>query len=153
MHNTIYQLSTHQLNADEFITENTFEPEQVSDFADYVQKVDCDLSKAYDKFPFIPSMFDRKDDMLIYKGCEEVFRNWHKGVCDKAEALSEEGLKDSVKTFRLRRVLQTPFTYDRFVITDYDGYPEPSSDFLQYCAARLDVGDILYLGGVLGFHW
>lgn len=152
MHNNIYQLSTRQLNADEFITEDTFEPEEVSDFADYVQEVACDLSEAYDAFPFIPSMFDRKDDMLVYKGCEDIFRKWHKEVCDKAEALSEEGLKDSMKTFRLRWTLQTPFTFDRFVITDYDDSPEPSSDFLQYCAAHLEVGDILYLGGVLDFH-
>lgn len=153
MHSNIYQLSTHQLNADEFITENTFEPEQVSDFADYVQEVDFDLSEAYDAFPFVPSMFDRKDDMLVYKGCDEAFRNWHKEVCDKVSKLSEEGLKDSMNTFRLRRVLLTPFTESRFVLTGYNDLPSPSADFLQYCAAHLEVGDILYLGGVLDFHW
>lgn len=152
MHNTIYQLSTHQLNADEFITENTFEPVQVSDFADYVKEVDCDLSEAYDAFPFITSIFDRKDDMLIYKGCEDMFRRWHEEVCDKASKLSEEGLKDDMNTFRVRRVLQTPFTEDRFVITDYDSCPAPSADFLQYCAKELKIGDVLYLGGVLDFH-
>lgn len=153
MHNNIYQLSTRQLNAGEFITENTFEPVQVSDFADYVKEVDGDLADAYDEFPFIPYMFDRKDDMLIYKGCEDIFRKWHKEVCDKAEALSEEGLKDGMNTYRLRRVLQTPFTEDRFVITGYYDLPRPSSKFLQYCATHLEVGDILYLGNVLDFHW
>lgn len=153
MHNNIYQLSTRQLNADEFITEVTFDPVQISDFADYVREVDCDLSEAYDEFPFIPYMFDRNDDMLIYKGCEDILRKWHKEVCDKVAKLSEEGLKDGMNTFRLRRVLQTPFTEDRFVITDYDSCPEPSSDFLQYCAKELKIGDVLYLGGVLDFHW
>lgn len=152
MHNNVYQLSTRQLNAGEFINEYTFEPVQISDFADYVKEVDGDLSDAYDEFSFIPSMFDRKDDMLIYKGCEDIFRKWHKEVCDKAEALSEEGLKDGMNTFRLRWALQNPFTFDRFVITDYDDLPSPSADFLQYCAAHLKVGDILYLGGVLDFH-
>lgn len=153
MHNNIYQLSTRRLNADEFITENTFEPVQVSDFADYVKKVKGELTDAYNEFPFVPFMFDLKDDMLVYKGCEDIFRKWHKEVCDKAEALSEEGLKDGMNTFRLRQALQTPFTEDRFVLTGYDDLPSPSADFLQYCAAHLEVGDILYLGGVLDFHW
>lgn len=153
MHNNIYQLSTRQLNAYEFITESSYDPDEIDDFADYVQEVEGELSDVYDAFPFIPSMFDRKDDMLVYKGCEDIFRKWHKEVCDKVARLSEEGLKDSMNTFRLRRALRTPFTEDRFVIEDYNVHPEPSSEFLQYCAKELKIGDVLYLGGVLDFHW
>ena len=39
MHNYIYQLSKTPINGDEFIDEKTFEPEQVSDFSDYVDGV------------------------------------------------------------------------------------------------------------------
>ena len=36
MHNNIYQLSASPIDADKFITEDSFEPSEIDDFADYV---------------------------------------------------------------------------------------------------------------------
>lgn len=152
MHNSIFQLSASPIDADEFITEDSFEPSEISDFADYVQEFDGDLSKAYDEFPFLGAMFTRDGDKLICKGCDDVFRTWHKAVCKEMENLSEEGLKDGMNTWRMGTLLNEPFTLDRFYLEE-KGYPIDSSEFLQYCAKNLKEGDTLYLGGVLDFHW
>ena len=154
MHNSIFQLSTSPIDADQFITENTFEPCEIDDFADYVQEPSGDLSKAYDEFPFLTlgAMFTREGDKLIYRGCSDIFRTWHKAVCKEMEKLSEEGLKDGMNTWRMGTLLNEPFTRDRFYLNEY-GYHMDSSDFLQYCANNLKEGDVLYLGGVLDFHW
>lgn len=152
MHNNIFQLSASPINADEFITESSFEPSEIDDFADYVREPDEDLSEVYDEFPFltIGTMFVREGDKLIYKGCDEVFRNWHKAVCQEMGKLSEEGLKDGMNTWRMGALLNEPFTRDRFYLGEYC---LDSADFLQYCAKNLKEGDTLYLGGVLDFHW
>lgn len=151
MHNNIFQLSASPIDADKFITEDSFEPGEIDDFADYVQEPKGDLSKAYDEFPFLGTMFLRKDDKLIYKGCGDVFRTWHKAVCQEVGKLSEEGLKDHMKTWIVKKLLDEPFTCDRFYLNEYD-YHMDSSEFLQYCANNLKEGDVLYLGGVLDFH-
>ena len=154
MHNNIFQLSTSPIDADEFITESTFEFSEIDDFADYVSEYEGDLSEVYDEFPFLAvgAMFVREGDKLIYKGCDDVFRTWHKAVCQEAGKLSEEGLKDGMNTWRVGTLLSEPFTRDRFYLEE-KGYPKDSSEFLQYCAKKLKVGDVLYLGGVLDFHW
>lgn len=152
MHNYIFQLSVSPINADEFITESSFEPSEIDDFADYLQEPHCDLSEAYDEFPFRGTMFTRDGDKLIHKGCNEVFRTWHKALCQEMGKLSEEGLKDGMNTWRVKNLLDEPFTRDRFYLNEY-GYPMDSSEFLQYCANNLKEGDTLYLGGVLDFHW
>lgn len=152
MHNYIYQLSASPINADEFITESSFEPSEIDDFADYVQEPDCDLSKAYGEFPFLGTMFTRDGDKLICKGCDDIFRTWHKAVCQEVGKLSEEGLKDGMNTWRVKQLLTVPFTRTRFYLEE-QGYPMDSSEFLQYCAKNLKEGDVLYLGGVLDFHW
>ena len=152
MHNNIFQLSASPINADDFITESSFEPSEIDDFADYVQEPDGDLSKVYDEFPFLGTMFTRDGDKLICKGCDDVFRTWHKAVCQEVGKLSEEGLKDGMNTWRVKQLLTVPFTRARFYLEE-QGYPMDSSEFLQYCAKNLKEGDTLYLGGVLDFHW
>lgn len=152
MHNNIFQLSASPINADEFINEVSFDPSEIDDFADYVQEPDGDLSKSYDEFPFLGTMFAREDDKLIYEGCGYLFRTWHKAVCQEMGKLSEEGLKDDLNTWRMKKLLDEPFTSDRFYLNEYC-YHMDSSEFLQYCAKNLKEGDTLYLGGVLDFHW
>lgn len=152
MHNNIYQLSASPIDAGEFINEDSFAPSEIDDFADYVQEPDCDLSKSYNEFPFLGTMFTRDGDKLIYKGCGDVFRAWHKAVCQEVGKLSEEGLKDDMNTWRMKKLLDEPFTRDRFYLNEYC-YHMDSSEFLQYCAKNLKEGDVLYLGGVLDFHW
>ena len=151
MHNNIFQLSASPINADEFINEDSFEPGEIDDFADYVQEPKGDLSKVYDEFPFLGTIFTRDGDKLIYKGCGDVFRTWHKAVCQEVGKLSVEGLKDHMKTWIVKKLLDEPFTCDRFYLNEYD-YHMDSSEFLQYCAKNLKKGDVLYLGGVLDFH-
>lgn len=151
MHNNIFQLSALPIDADKFITEDSFEPNEIDDFADYVQEPKSDLFKAYDEFPFLGTMFTRDGHKLIYKGCGDVFRTWHKAVCQEVDKLSEEGLKDHMKTWIVKKLLDEPFTCDRFYLNEYD-YHMDSSEFLQYCANNLKEGDVLYLGGVLYFH-
>lgn len=153
MHNNIYQLSTSPIDADDFIAESSFEPSEIDDFADYVLEYEGDLSDVYNDFPFLGTMFASEDDKLIYKGCGDVFRTWHKAICQEAGKLSEEGLKDGMNTWRLGTLLSEPFTRDRFYLEEKCGYPMGSSEFLQYCAKNLKEGDALYLGGVLDFHW
>ena len=152
MHNNIFQLSASPINADDFIAESSFDPSEIDDFADYVQEPDGDLSKAYDEFPFLGTMFTRDGDKLICKGCDDVFRTWHKAVCQEVGKLSEEGLKDGMNTWRVKQLLTEPFTRDRFYLEEY-GYSVDSAEFLQHCAKKLKEGDVLYLGGVLDFHW
>ena len=152
MHNSIFQLSASPIKADDFISESSFEPSEIDYFADYVSEYEGDLSEVYDNFPFlvIGTMFTRDGNKLIYQGCNDVFRAWHKGVCQAMEKLSEEGLKDGMNTWRMGRLLNEPFTSDRFYL---GGYCLDSAEFLQYCANNLKEGDTLYLGGVLDFHW
>lgn len=152
MHNNIFQLSASPIAGYDFIAESSFELSEIDDFADYVLEYEGDLSDVYNDFPFLGTMFTRDGDKLIYKGCDEVFRAWHKAICQEAGKLSEEGLKDGMNTWRVKKLLDEPFTRDRFYLNEYE-YPIDSSEFLQYCANNLKEGDTLYLGGVLDFHW
>lgn len=153
MYYYIYQLSTSPIDASDFIDEGSLLYEDIESFSDYVSKIDDNkYEQAYKDFPFIGTMFKRDDDKLIYQGCDKIFRQWYEYVSKEADKLSEEGLKSSSNTWRVKKALEVPFTEDRFVVSGWDECPEPSSDFLQYCAYSLKKGDVLYLGGVLNYH-
>lgn len=152
MHNSIFQLSASPIDADEFITEDSFEPSEISDFADYVQELDGDLSKAYDEFPFLGAMFTRDGDKLVFKGCGDTLDVWRTAIRQEMEKLCDGGSEHMDDTYGAVQILTEPFTHDRFYLEE-QGYPIDSSEFLQYCANNLKEGDTLYLGGVLDFHW
>lgn len=152
MHNNIYQLSASPINADDFITEKSFELSDINDYADYVQEYEGDLSDAYSEFPFIATMFVRNGDKLTFKGCRDILSVWRTAIRREMEKLCDGGPEHMEETYDAVQLLTEPFTHDRFYMSD-GYYPLDSSEFLQYCAKNLKEGDTLYLGGVLDFHW
>lgn len=152
MHNNIFQLSSSPINADDFITEKSFELSDIHDYADYVQEYDGDLSEAYSEFPFIATMFVRNGDKLIFKWCRDILSVWRTAIRREMEKLCDGGPEHMEDTYDAVQLLTEPFTHDRFYMGD-GYYPLNSSEFLQYCANNLKEGDTLYLGGVLDFHW
>ena len=152
MHNNIFQLSASPIDADEFITESSFEPSDIDDFADYVQEYDGDLSDAYSEFPFVETMFVRNGDKLTCKGCRDILSVWRTAIRREMEKLCDGGPEHMEDTYDAVQLLTEPFTRDKFYLEE-KGYPIDSSEFLQYCANNLKEGDTLYLGGVLDFHW
>lgn len=153
MHNNIFQLSASPIDADEFITESSFEPSEIDDFADYVREPDGDLFKAYDEFPFLGTMFTRDEDKLVFKGCGDTLDVWRTAIRQEMEKLCDGGSEHMDDTYGAVQILTEPFTHDRFYLNEYYNYPMDSSEFLQYCANNLKEGDVLYLGGILDFHW
>lgn len=155
MYGRIYQLSQHPLNADDFIEDISFSPEE-EEFADWLDNIDeNELDEEYARMNLF-GMFERKEDCLIYLGDNGIKERWMERI---KKAYGEvKDIANGVQRQQLRDAMVYPFTQDRFAIEGWSSSAhcytiEPSSEFFEFCVKCLKPGDKLYLGGIVKFHY
>lgn len=155
MYGRIYQLSQKPLNANDFIEDSSFYPEQ-TEFADWLDDVDeNELDVEYADMELF-GMFERKEDCLVYLGDNGIKERWMKRVKEAFNSLTD--ISNGMQRQRLKDAVAYPFTQDRYVIEGWSSSNhcytvEPSSEFFEFCVKNLKKGDKLYLGGVVKFHY
>lgn len=145
MEHLIYQLSTEPIEKEDFITEESFEISEVSDFCAYLQKID-DRQIAINSFPFM-KYFTLKGEVLTFKGIGDLVEVWDNAVKRDYNVFN---VLNDVLRWRLSRDINTPFTYDRFFVEDLASVPQASSDFIEYLS-RKKVGTQFYIGGIIKY--
>lgn len=158
MNFTAYEISKEPIEEDAYLTQDSC--------IDYLDKYDFSHCQDVDSV-------DRKSDIAHFpaifpKGMftpvgENGFRynggfaEWEKSYCDKlkclAAALPEEGVLQDNTLYSLKSHIEHPLGDYMF----YFGQDFPSlyrgDSFMRKFVSNLKVGDIVYIGGVVYFHY
>lgn len=158
MHAKIYQVTREELSRDEYITFDSYEPLQVSNYCDYTGEVyeyeEEDCLKSLDRI--LEGVFYREGRTLTYVGAENFMYEFVEAIKKSASELTVEKMKDWRTMFALKRLLdETHIEYEhRFVFgPDQEAFPESLGEFMQEVYVTLKPGDKLYVGGIVDFHY
>jgi len=96
-------------------------------------------------------------DTIVYNGGLEewVRKEWLQKIRRHAETLSTHNVFRDFKLYRMERVLDNTLDSGKlFYLSEdnYQSYAERSTAFLEYLNG-FSAGQILYIGGVLDYHW
>lgn len=161
MHSTIIQITTEKVEKENFLTEDdvcTWECREI----DYCSEIDEDERK--DRInrlvnEWLPSgMFTLVDDNTIrYNGgAEEWKEQWLKLIQDKASQITTDNVLNSIgPMYQLEKALLNPLDLGTLFYDDSENmtsYADHSAEFMR-SVCQLEEGTLLYIGGVLDYHY
>ena len=149
MHSKIIEISDKPIERKDFITEDSFEYEYFSSFADYIQNVkpkyENEILEYFDTF----GIFYRNGRELTMRDLNEFMNEWRAQIITKANNLdftnwmSLHNMKALMKETHLGTSYRICFNEEIF---DF-GY------FVQDIYERYKPGDKFYIGGILDYHF
>ena len=159
MHSRIFQISTEPIVKENYLNENTLYQGDGS-FYDYCSNID-DVERKENiaclvKDILPKGMFELLGDAMRYNGGleqwkEEYVTNIHK----RADALTVENMLEWSSTYYLKRAIINPLDTEYHFYLDGSGcqsFAEQSFAFMQF-VSTLEPGTILYIGGVIDYHF
>lgn len=162
MHSKIFQITKVQVvDEDCFLNENTLEQGD-SSYYDYCSEIDDEEREehiAYLVENVLPEgMFDliSENTMRYNGGAEQWKETFIADVRKKAEAITTDNVLEWVgPVYRLEQALKNPLDTGYMFYMDEEGwqsYAEFSYAFMRY-VCELEVGTLLYIGGVIDYHF
>lgn len=155
---TAYEISKEPIEEDDYLTEDSCYDYLDKYNFDYCKDADCDdrLSDI-EHFPaiFPKGMFTKVgENSFRYNGGLE---KWKVSYCIKLKALaadlSTEGVLKDTTLYRIKSLIENPLGDYMF----YFGESFPSlyrgDSVMRLLISNLKVGDIIYIGGVVYFHY
>lgn len=158
MHNLIFQVDLAPMSKEQYLNFDKV-GEQNDDLIDYAYDTDeTDRAAFIESFVsmFPDGMFRMSEDLssLIYQG---GFSDWHYDFNRDLQniANSANGLIPFENYEIIKMHLDNPLeTDDFFVIDSYEGCGRLTRTMgVMRLVSRLKVGDRLYIGSILGYHW
>ena len=160
MHSRIFQISTMQIEKDNYLNEDTLQQGDNS-FYDYCANRDDESRKediAYLVNSALPKgMFEilSEDTMRYNGGIEQWKEEYVANIRKKAEALTAENMLTWSVTYNLKQAIENPLDVAYHFYLDGEGcqsFAEPSFAFMEF-VCTLEPGTILYIGGVIDYHF
>lgn len=160
MHSRIFQISTMQIEKDNYLNEDTLQQGDNS-FYDYCANIDDESRKediAYLVNSALPKgMFEilSEDTMRYNGGIEQWKEEYVANIRKKAEALTAENMLTWSVTYNLKQAIENPLDVAYHFYLDGEGcqsFAEPSFAFMEF-VCTLEPGTILYIGGVIDYHF
>ncbi len=161
MHSRIFQISTTRVEKDNYLNEDTL-TQGDNGFYDYCAEIDDEERKQnivdLVEYALPKGMFElTSDDTMRYNGGVE---QWKEGfVADirkKAEAVTTENMLKCIgPVYQLEEALKNPLDTSFHFYLDGEGcqsYAEHSFAFMEFICT-LEPGTILYIGGVIDYHF
>ena len=155
---TAYEISKEPIEEDAYLTQDSG--------VDYLEKYDfshCDDVDADERKSDIarfPAIFPKGmftpvgENGFRYNG---GFVEWEKSYCDKlkrlAAALPEEGVLHDNALYSLKSLIENPLGDYMFYFGEHFPSLYRGDSFMKLLVSNLKVGDIVYIGGVVYFHY
>lgn len=157
MHSYIIQIDCKPISRENYISEDiAFN----SEFVDYSYEISPEereeLLKSLTEI-FHAGIFEIKDhDALVYTGgIEEWKKDWIEKIIDDVERLTPETVFQFPNLYNLENHVKNSLETDiLFVLQCWTGdCIVRSTEFMEYVNTKMKVGDAIYIGNVLGYHF
>lgn len=155
MHSKIFQLGSKPISEENYMQPDYYD---ASSFADYIgTEVTDDARKDYIESISrqLNEIFDLDGEALVYKGNIDGFiKNWYADIRQKAEDLDETQV-NTIQLHVLKSAIDRTHidTAYRAYIEEWNGWAGPISDLINYVAKKMKVGDRLYIGSIIDYHY
>ena len=152
MHSKIYQISSMKLGRDEYVKAISFDYDEISFFADYVDDVDRDEEKGLleDFDTLFEGIFSRKGRTITLLDTSAFIEEWRGAIRKCADNID---FTDWISLYQLKELVKrTHKESNTMLYTDYAGF-EYFGGFVQRLYAAHKPGDKFYIGGILDYHW
>lgn len=158
MHSRIFQVDRGPIQRDEWPNEDAVVENSRSSLIDYAFTLKDDEERKRNianLANLIGGMFALNIDgiSMTYKGgMEEWRKSYVAHIITTAESLNSENVFNSLQLFNLQKAIKHPLPYNLFILGD-DEFAIDSVEFMEWVDRRFKVGDILYIGAVLDYHF
>lgn len=160
MHSRVFQISTTRIDKENYLNENTLYQGDGS-YYDYCADISSkerkeDIANLVN-YILPKEMFElASEDTIRYKGGMEQWKEEYvANVQKKAAALTVENMFDWSSTYYLKQAVTNPLDTSYHFYLNENGcqtFAEQSFAFMQFVSS-LEPGTILYIGGVIDYHF
>lgn len=157
MHSKIFQITTDEIEREDFITSGSFEYEEFHHFGDYLEDVkefeEEEIMQQLDST--LKGIFKREGRVLTYLGAEDFVNEWIIQLKDRVAELDNKNIKDWMYVWKLRHLFTDTHlesNYRFYCGNSYGTSAVPLGEFIRDVYANHKAGDILYIGGIVDFH-
>ncbi len=161
MHSRIFQISTMQIDKENYLNEDTLQQGDGS-YYDYCADIDDDARKGdianLVNYALPKGMFELiSEDTIRYNGGVEQWKeDFVADIRKKAEAITAKNMLEFIgPVYQLDKALENPLDVAYHFYLNGDGcqsFAEQSFAFMQF-VCNLESGTILYIGGVVDYHF
>lgn len=159
-HGKIFQLASKPIRKDGYITPEDFYDNHDA-YADWIGD-EVEEEERKECIGYLASALqglcelDKSGTAFVYRGgLERYLQEWVDAIHEKAQAITAANVLYHTPRATLRDIVSGTHkdTADRFVIKEYSGdYAEPMSSLIEFLH-QLKPGDMLYIGGIVDFHY
>ena len=162
MHSRVFQISTTQIDKENYLNEDTLNQGDNS-FYDYCADI-SDEERKEEITNLVNSILPKgmfelvSEDTIRYTGdgMEQWKEKYVAEIRKKADAITTENMLEFVgPVYQLEKALENPLDIAYHFYLDGEGYQsfaEKSFAFMEF-VCTLEPGTILYIGGVIDYHF
>ena len=152
MHSRIFQISTKQLGRDDYLKSCQFDPEEYSDFADYIADGIADEDEELEWFADVMSdIFDCDGRKLTLRDISGFIEEWKADVKKRANEFDPKG--DGMSSYHLRHSVNDTHKRINFRFYDDDYGMMNTRRLIENVLLYHKPGDKFYIGGILDYHY
>ena len=162
MHSKIFQITTKRLEKNRFLNEFTLEQGQfcIYDYCKWISQTEREIQIDNLVMYALPKgMFRRiaEDEIMYNGGIEQWSKEFADRIKETVTKITAENVIDPCcpAVAELIHLINNPLDTDYRFYTDADGtqsFAEQSFAFMQF-VSTLEPGTILYIGGVIDYHF
>lgn len=161
MHSSIFQISTMQIDKENYLNEDTLNQGDDS-FYDYCANI-SDEERKSEISNLVNSILPKgmfelvSEDTILYKGdgLEQWKEEYVANIRKKAEEINVENMLEWSSTYYIKQAVENPLNTAYHFYLNGDGcqtFAEQSFEFMQFICS-LEPGTMLYVGGVIDYHF
>ena len=161
MHSRVFQISTTQIDKENYLNEDTLNQGDNS-FYDYCADI-SDEERKEEITNLVNSILPKgmfelvSEDTIRYTGdgMEQWKEKYVAEIRKKADAITVENMFEWSSTYYLKQAIDNPLDTGYNFYLNGDGCPsfaEPSFEFMLFVSS-LEPGTLLYVGGVIDYHF
>jgi hypothetical protein len=161
MHSRVFQISTTQIDKENYLNEDTLNQGDNS-FYDYCADI-SDEERKEEITNLVNSILPKgmfelvSEDTIRYTGdgMEQWKEKYVAEIRKKAEAITVENMFEWSSTYYLKQAIDNPLDTGYHFYLNGDGcqsFTEPSFEFMLFVSS-LEPGTLLYVGGVIDYHF
>ena len=161
MHAKVYQITKHRVSKENYLNENTLQQGDSSNY-DYCseiseeERVESINTLLNDILP--KGMFTKiaSDELVFNGGTTDWIHNWVNAIHEKSKNVNVENVTDWIgAAYQLKKVINNPLGTDsHFYLSESNTqtYGEESAELMRM-VCKLRIGEHIYIGGIIDYHF